>query len=104
IETKRAALAVVQAELAGARSTVRQTSREMERMRRLLEGGFVPQREFDQAELAVHTSASSLEANERRVSQAEREVQQAEAALVSRVSGVGQAKQRVIEARAALAR
>ena len=46
-------MAVVPAELAGARSTVRQTIREMERMRRLLEGGFVAQREFDQAELAA---------------------------------------------------
>jgi membrane fusion protein (multidrug efflux system) len=104
VEAKRAALTVVQAELAGARSTVRQSSREMERMRRLLEGGFVAQREFDQAELAVATSASTLEANERRVNQAEREVQQAQAALATRVASAGQAKQRVIESRAILAR
>jgi membrane fusion protein (multidrug efflux system) len=104
VEAKRAATAAMRAEVAGARSTLRQTGREMERIRKLLEGGFVSQREFDQAELAAATSTSGLEATERRLSQAEREVQQAEAAVHSRVLAVSQAKQRVNESRAALVR
>ena len=104
VEVKRAAMAAMSAEVTGARSTLRQTAREMERMRKLLEGGFVSQREFDQAELTAATAEANLEATQRRLSQAEKEVQQAEAALASRVLGVSQARQRVNEARAALAR
>jgi membrane fusion protein (multidrug efflux system) len=73
-------------------------------MRTLLQGGFVAQREFDQAEMALATSAATLEATRRRLNQAEKEIQQAEAALASRVLGVSQARQRVNEARAALGR
>lgn len=104
VEAKRAAVAAMTAEVAGAQGTLRQQTREMERMRTLLQGGFVAQRDFDQAELAAHTSASTLEATQRRLTQAEKEVQQAEAALASRVLAVSQAKQRVNEARAVLAR
>jgi len=104
VEAKRAAMDAMRAEVGGARSTLRQNSREMERMRKLLEGGFVAQREFDQAELAAATSGSGLEATERRLNQAEKEVLLAEAGVASRVLAVSQAKQRVNEARAALAR
>ena len=104
VEAKRAAMAAMAAEVTGARSTVRQNLREMERVKKLHEGGFVSQREFDQAELAAATSGSSLEATERRQTVAEREVQQAEAALQSRTLSVNLARQRVNESRAALNR
>jgi membrane fusion protein, multidrug efflux system len=104
VEAKSAATAAMAAEVVGARSTLRQSQREMERMKKLLEGGFVAQREFDQAELATATGAATLEATQRRLNQAEKEVQQAEAAVASRVSAVAQARQRVNEAKAALGR
>jgi membrane fusion protein, multidrug efflux system len=104
VEAKYAATAAMTAEVVGAQSTQRQTSREMERMRTLLKGGFVAQRDFDQAEMTASTSAATLEATQKRLNQAEKEVQQAEAALASRVLAVSQAKQRVNEARAALGR
>jgi membrane fusion protein (multidrug efflux system) len=104
VEAKRAAVAAMTAEVTGARSTLRQNTREMERMRSLLQGGFVAQRDYDQAERGEVTAAATLEATERRLVQAEKEVQQAEAALASRVLAVGQARQRVNEARAALGR
>jgi membrane fusion protein (multidrug efflux system) len=104
VEAKRAATAAMTAEVAGAQSTLRQNTREMERMRTLLNGGFVAQRDFDQAEMSAATAAATFEATQRRLNQSEKEVQQAEAALASRVLAVGQARQRVNEARAALGR
>ena len=104
VEAKRAATAAMTAEVVGAQSTQRQTGREMERMRRLLQGGFVSQRDFDQADMAASTAAATLEATRRRLTQAEKEVQQAEASLASRVLAVSQARQRINEARAALGR
>jgi membrane fusion protein (multidrug efflux system) len=104
VEAKRAATAAMTAEVTGAQSTLRQNTREMERMRTLLQGGFVAQREFDQAEMSAATAAATLEATQRRLNQAEKEVQQAEAALASRGLAVGQARQRINEARAALGR
>jgi membrane fusion protein (multidrug efflux system) len=104
VEAKRAAMAAMTAEVTGAESTRRQTAREMERMRRLLKGGFVSQRDFDQADMAASTAAATLDATQRRLVQAEKEVQQAEAALASRALAVSQAKQRINEARAALGR
>jgi len=104
VEAKRAATAAMTADVAGAQSTMRQTAREMERMRKLLQGGFVSQRDFDQAEMASATSAATFEATQKRLNQAEKEVQQAEAALVSRILAVSQGRQRVNEARAALGR
>jgi membrane fusion protein (multidrug efflux system) len=104
VEAKRAAMAAMTAEVVGAQSTQRQTAREMERMRRLLQGGFVSQRDFDQAEMAASTASATLEATQKRLNQAEKEIQQAEAALASRVLAVSQARQRINEARAALAR
>ena len=104
VEAKRAAMAAMTAEVTGAQSTLRQNTREMERMRSLMQGGFVAQRDYDQAERAEATAAATLEATQRRLTQAEKEIQQAEAALGSRVLAVSQAKQRVNEARAALGR
>ena len=104
LEAKHAATAAMTAEVAGWQSTQRQTAREKERMRRLLEGGFVSQRDFDQAEMAAATAAATLEATQKRLGQAEKEAQQAEAALTSRILAVSQAKQRINEARAALGR
>jgi membrane fusion protein (multidrug efflux system) len=104
LEAKHAATAAMTAEIAGWQSTQRQTAREKERMRRLLEGGFVAQRDFDQAEMAAATAAATLEATQKRLGQAEKEAQQAEAALTSRILAVSQAKQRINEARAALGR
>jgi membrane fusion protein (multidrug efflux system) len=104
VEAKRAAMAAMIAEVTGSESTLRRNAREMERMRTLLQGGFVAQRDFDQAEMASATSAAALEATQRRLNQAEKEIQQAEAALASRVLAVSQARQRVNETRAALGR
>lgn len=104
LEAKHAATAAMTAEVSGAQSTQRQTAREKERMRRLLESGFVAQRDFDQAEMTAGTAAATLEATQRRLNQAEKEAQQAEAALTSRILAANQAKQRINEARAALGR
>src|SRR5216683_1502528 len=104
VEAKRAATAALAAEVTGAESTLRQNAREKERMRTLLQGGFVSQRDFDQAEMNAATASATLEATRRRLNQAEKEVQQAEAAIASRVLAVSQARQRINEARAALGR
>jgi len=104
MESKRAALAAITAEVAGSRSAAVQAAREKDRFRRLVENGYVSQREFDQAEAADAAAASALDAMQRRVTQAERELQQAEAELAGRVLAVAQARQRVIELRATLAR
>jgi membrane fusion protein, multidrug efflux system len=104
LEAKHAAVAAMTAEVTGAQSTQRQTGREKERMQKLLQGGFVSQRDFDQAEMAAGTAAATLEATQRRLAMAEKETQQAEAALTSRVLAVSQAKQRINEARAVLGR
>jgi len=103
-EAKRAAVAAMTAEVTGVESTLRQNAREKERMRTLLQGGFVSQRDFDQAEMSAATASATLEATRRRLNQAEKEVQQAEAAIASRVLAVSQARQRINEARAALGR
>jgi membrane fusion protein (multidrug efflux system) len=92
------------ADVAGAQSTQRQNAREMDRMKRLLQGGFVSQRDFDQAEMVMLTSTATVEATQKRLNQAEKEAQQAEAALASRALAVSLARQRVNEARAALGR
>ena len=104
LEAKRAATAAMIADVAGAQSTQRQNAREMDRMKRLLQGGFVSQRDFDQAEMVMLTSTATVEATQKRLNQAEKEAQQAEAALASRVLAVSLARQRVNEARAALGR
>ena len=104
LEAKRAATAAMIADVAGAQSTQRQNAREMDRMKRLLQGGFVSQRDFDQAEMVMLTSTATVEATQKRLNQAEKEAQQAEAALASRTLAVSLARQRVNEARAALGR
>src|SRR4029450_6243283 len=87
-----------------AQSTQRQNAREMDRMKRLLQTGFVSQRDFDQAEMVMLTSTATVEATQKRLNQAEKEAQKAEAALAARVLAVTLARQRVNEARAALGR
>jgi len=104
LESRRAGLAAINAEVAGSRSTAVQAAREKERFRRLVESGYVSQREFDQTDAADAAAAAALDAIQRRVTQSEREVQQGEAELAGRVSGVKQARQRVNELRATLNR
>jgi membrane fusion protein (multidrug efflux system) len=104
VEAKQAAVAAMRADVAGSRSAFQQSQREKERMRRLVQDGYVSQREFDQADAAAATAEAAHEAVQRRLSQAEREVQQAEAETAGRVLGVAQARQRVTELRATLAR
>jgi len=100
---RQAAAAAMHADVAGAQSAQRQTSRELERLRQLLKSELVARRDFDQAEATYETSSATVEATQRRLVQAEREVAQAEAELASRIHAVDQATQRVAEARAALA-
>jgi membrane fusion protein (multidrug efflux system) len=104
LESRRAALAAISAEVAGTRSTAVQAAREKERFKKLVDSGYVSQREFDQSEAADAAAASALEAIKRRVTQAEREVQQAEAEVAGRGLAVKQARQRVAELRATLSR
>ena len=104
VEAKRAATAAMSAEVTGSRSSSQQALREKDRMRRLVQDGYVSQREFDQADAASATADASFEAVQRRLTQAEREVQQAEAQVAGRVLAVAQARQRVLDARATLAR
>jgi len=104
VEAKRAAMAAMSAEVNGAGSSHQQALREKERTRRLVQDGYVSQREFDQADSAVETSSASLEATRRRLTQAEREIQQAEAEVAGKVLAVAQARQRIAEAKATLAR
>ncbi len=104
VEAKGAAMAAMSAEVTGAGSSSQQALREKERMRRLVQDGYVSQREFDQADSAAATSNAALEATQRRLTQAEREIQQAEAELAGKVLAVAQARQRVAEAQATLVR
>jgi membrane fusion protein (multidrug efflux system) len=104
VEAKRAAMAAMRSDVAGAHSSSLQALREKERMQRLVQAGYVSQRDFDQADSTAATYAATLEATQRRLTVAEREVQQAEAELAGRVLAVAQAHQRVAEARATLAR
>ncbi|HEV8436859.1 MAG TPA: HlyD family secretion protein [Methylomirabilota bacterium] len=104
VEAKRAAVAAMRADVAGARSSSTQAVREKDRMRRLVQDGYVSQREFDQADSSAETSGAAFDAVQRRLTQAEREVQQTEAQLAGRVLAVAQARQRIAEARATLAR
>src|SRR5262245_5276813 len=104
LESRRAALAAITAEVAGSRSTALQAAREKERFRRLVQSGYVSQREYDQTEAGDAAAAAALEAIQRRVTQAEREVQQGEAELAGRALAVNQSRERVAELRATLAR
>jgi membrane fusion protein (multidrug efflux system) len=104
VEAKRAAVAAMQADVAGARSANQQALREKERMRRLVQDGYVSQREFDQADSSAESTEAAFQAVQRRLTQTEREVQQAEAQVAGRVLAVAQARQRVAEAKATLAR
>jgi membrane fusion protein, multidrug efflux system len=104
VEAKRAAMTAMLSDVTGVQSSSQQALKEKERMQRLVQAGYVSQREFDQAELAAATFAATLEATQRRLTVAEREVQQAEAELAGRVLAVAQARQRIAEAKATLAR
>src|SRR5262249_15221148 len=104
LESRRAALAAITAEVAGTKSSAIQAAREKERFQKLVENGYVSQREYDQTEAADASAAAALEAIRRRVTQAEREVQQGEAELAGRALAVKQARQRVVELRATVAR
>jgi membrane fusion protein (multidrug efflux system) len=104
VESKRATMAALKADVTAAQSILRKAKLELDRMRRLVKDGFVSRREFEQAESAFETSEAGLEAAQRRRAQAELEVSQSEAELQSRILAVEQAKQRVMEARAMLAR
>jgi membrane fusion protein (multidrug efflux system) len=104
LASKRAALAAITAEVVGARSAATQAMREKERFRRLVESGYVSQRDYEQADAGEASAAAALEALQRRVTQAEREAEQSEAELAGRMLAVKQARQRVVELRATLAR
>jgi len=104
VEAKRAAMAAMSSDVTGAGSSSQQAVKEKDRMRRLVDSGYVSQRDFDVADSVAATSAATLEATQRRLTVAEREVQQAEAELAGRILAVAQARQRVAEARATLAR
>lgn len=104
VEAKRAAMDAMKAEVSGAGSSFQQALREKDRMRRLVQDGYVSQREFDQADSGAATSNAALEATQRRLAVSEREIQQAEAERAGRVLAVAQARQRVVEAQATLAR
>jgi membrane fusion protein (multidrug efflux system) len=104
LESKRAALAAITAEVVGASSSAAQAGREKERFRRLVESGYVSQRDYEQADAGEATAAATLEALKLRVTQAEREAQQGEAEMAGRALAVKQARQRVAELRASLAR
>jgi membrane fusion protein (multidrug efflux system) len=102
VESRRAAVAAMRADVQGPRHRAPDGSRA--RVRQLAKGGYVAERDVDQAEAVATTSASTLEATRRRLIQAEREVQQAEAELASRKLAVAQARERALEARATVAR
>jgi membrane fusion protein (multidrug efflux system) len=104
IEARKAATAVVRADMTAAESVKRKAWLELERMKLLVKGGFISQREFEQAESAFETADAGAESVWRRLGQAEKEVTQAEAEVQSRILAVDHARQRVAEARAALAR
>jgi len=104
VEAKRAAKDAMMSDVSGAHSSTQQAAKEKERMHRLVQAGYVSQRDFDQADATAATSAATLEATQRRLTVAEREVQQAEAELAGRVLAVAQSRQRVAAARATLSR
>ncbi len=104
LESRRAGLAAITAEVAGTRSGAVQAAKEKERFRRLVESGYVSQRDFDQSEALDAAAAAAFEAIQRRVTQSEREVQLAEAEVTSRKLAVKQARQRVVELKATLVR
>src|SRR2546425_8498720 len=92
LEARRAATDAMRADVSGAQSTHRQSARELERTRSLLQSGLVARRDFDQAEAAYETGGATVEALQRRMTQTEREVQQAEAEIGARVHAVDQAR------------
>jgi membrane fusion protein, multidrug efflux system len=104
LEARRAAVGASTAEVAAAESTVRKTSRELERMRQLMKNDFVSRRENDDAQAAFDNATALHEAARRRLTQSEQEVQQTQAELAARLHAVDVARQKVAEARGTVAR
>ncbi len=104
LEARKAAVAALRADVAAAESVKRKSRLDLERMRMLVKGGFISQRDFEQSESAFETAEAGHESTWRRLGQGEKEVTQAEAELQSKVLAVDQARQREAEGRAALAR
>jgi membrane fusion protein (multidrug efflux system) len=104
LEARRAAVGAANAEVAAAESTVRKTTLEIDRMRRLMKNDFVSRREHDDAQAAYDTAVAMHEAARRRLTQAEQEVQSVEAELTARQHAVDVARQKVAEARGVVAR
>ena len=63
VEAKRAALAAMSSDVAGASSSSQQAVKEKDRMRRLVESGYVSQRDFDVADSAAATCSGSSRLN-----------------------------------------
>jgi membrane fusion protein, multidrug efflux system len=104
LEARRAAAGAATAEVAAAESTVRKTSLEIERMRRLMKNDYVSRREHDEAQAAYDNAVAMHEASRRRLAQAEQEVHSTQAELAAREHAVDVAKQKVAEARGTVAR
>jgi membrane fusion protein, multidrug efflux system len=104
LEARRAAAGAATAEVAAAESTVRKTSLEIERMRRLMKNDYVSRREHDEAQAAYDNAVAMHEATRRRLAQAEQEVHSTQAELAAREHAVDVAKQKVAEARGTVAR
>ena len=104
LESKRAAVMAMRADVAAAQSAERKAARDLERMKALMKNDYVSRREHDDALAALETATANLEAVERRMSQTEKEVQQTEAEMASRKLAIEQAQQRVAEIRGTLAR
>jgi membrane fusion protein, multidrug efflux system len=104
LEARRAAVGASGAEVTAAESTMRKTSLEIERMRRLMKNDYVSRREHDDAQAAYDNAVAMHEVARRKLAQTEQEVQQAEAELAARLHAVDVAKQKVAEARGTVAR
>ena len=104
LAARRAAYGAATAEVAAAESTVRKTTLEIERMRRLMKNDYVSRREHDDAQAAYDNAVAMHEVTRRREAQAEQEVEQTEAEVSARQHAVDVARQKVAEARGILAR
>jgi membrane fusion protein (multidrug efflux system) len=104
LEARRAAYGASSAEVTAAESTVRKTTLEIERMRRLMKNDYVSRREHDDAQAAYDNAVAMHEVARRRQAQAEQEIQQSEAELVARQHAVDVTRQKVAEARGVVAR
>src|SRR2546425_10279939 len=76
LEARRAATDAMRADISGAQSTYRQSARELERTRSLLQSGLVARRDFDQAEAGYETGGATGETLAPRMTETERDEQQ----------------------------